>query len=156
MKIRIEKKNGESVFKTITPRTRLKFSIGVITVNFVLGVVGMLLGADLTALGVFLAMANMPLYTYVLGESFSPTKIPDSYYNQAHSGSGGLSGLLNQTHEQSPNTPTPSVTETPQQKPPTSSVTETPQQKPDEFNNPNYPQNNNPLPIVQKPDSELG
>lgn len=47
-----------------------------------LGIIAMFLGSDLTALGVFLAMANMPLYTYILGESLAPTKIPDSYYEQ--------------------------------------------------------------------------
>jgi hypothetical protein len=136
LKIRIEKKNGDPMWKN--PRTRLRFSIGVIIANFVLGIVGMLLGADLTALGVFLGLANAPLYAYVLGESFAPTKIPDSYYNQ------GLSGILNQGQGQGINISTvPSV------------VTET-QQKPDEFNNPNYPQSNIPLPIVQKPDNELG
>ncbi len=92
--VKIVNKKGEPLFKTITPRTRLKFSIAVICVNFILGIIGMLLGADLTALGVFLAMSNAPLYVYVLGESFSPTKIPDSYYQQQHGGAGGLGTII--------------------------------------------------------------
>jgi len=92
--VKIVNKKGEPLFKTITPRTRLKFSVAVIIVNFVLGIIGMILGADLTALGVFLAMSNTPLYVYVLGESLKPTQIPDSYYQQQHGGAGGLGTII--------------------------------------------------------------
>lgn len=88
--VKIVNKKGDPLFKTITPRTRLKFSIAVIIANFILGIMGMFLGSDLTALGVFLAMSNAPLYVYVLGESLKPTRIPESYYHQLHGGAGGL------------------------------------------------------------------
>jgi hypothetical protein len=88
-----EKKEKKSLFKS--PRTRLKFSVWVIIANFVLGMIGMLLGADLTALGVFLAMSNAPLYVYVLGDSFRPSAVPDKYFEQPHSGAGGLGGIIN-------------------------------------------------------------
>ena len=92
--VKLVKKNGEPVFKTLTPRTRLKFSIAVIIINFIMGIIGMILGTDLTALGVFLAMSNSPLYVYVIGQSFAPTTIPKEYYEQAHGGSGGLGNIV--------------------------------------------------------------
>jgi len=92
--ISIRKKNGDPVWKTITSRTRLKFSIAVIVANFILGIIAMLLGSDLTELGIFLAMSNSPLYVYVLGESLRPTKLPESYFNQQHGGSGGLGTII--------------------------------------------------------------
>lgn len=82
-------------FKTITPRTRLKFSIIVTIANFIMGIIGMILGTDLTALGVFLTMANTPLFAYILGQSLNPTKIPDEYFKQPHGGSGGLGNIVN-------------------------------------------------------------
>jgi len=97
MKVKILKKNGEPMWKN--QRTRLKFSIGVIIANFIAGIIGMLLGADLTALGVFLSMANAPLYVYVLGQSFAPSKIPDQYFDQAHTGSGGLGTIVKYDNE---------------------------------------------------------
>jgi hypothetical protein len=57
--------------------TRLRFSVWVIIANFILGILGMILGADLTALGIFLAMSNSPLYAYVLGRSFRPSSYTD-------------------------------------------------------------------------------
>ena len=92
MKVKVLKKNGEPMWKN--QRTRLKFSICVIIANFLIGIIGMILGADLTSLGVFLSMANAPLYVYVLGQSFAPSKIPDEYFGQAHSGSGGLGTIV--------------------------------------------------------------
>lgn len=145
MKLKIEKKNGDPLFKTIAPRTRLKFSIVVIIANFIIGIIGMILGADLTALGVFLAMANMPLYTYVLGQSFAPTKVPDSYYSQPHGGAGGLGTIVNNQTNSWGSTSTT-----------TNSWGNYQTQKPDEFNNPNFPQTNTPLQTVQKPASDIG
>jgi len=88
---------NESLFKD--PSTRLRFSIWVIIANFILGIIGMLVGTDLTALGVFLALSNSPLYVYVLGRSFRPSQIPDQYYNQPHTGSGGLGDILNKDND---------------------------------------------------------
>jgi hypothetical protein len=137
MKIKLEKSNGEPLFKTITPRTRLKFSICVIIANFLMGVIGILLGTDLTALGVFLAMANAPLYAYVLGQSFSPTKIPDTYFNQPHNGSGGLNNKLGDINE-------------------IDNSDKIEMQKPDDYNNQNFPQSEKNIPITTKPESEIG
>jgi len=91
----VRNKNGDPVWKTITPRTRLKFSIAVIVANFILGIIGMILGADLTALGVFLSLSNAPLYVYVLGESLRPTPVPEAFYRQPHGGSGGIGTIVN-------------------------------------------------------------
>lgn len=145
MKIKIEKSNGESMWKN--SRTRLKFSVWVIIANFILGIVGMILGADLTALGVFLGLANAPLYAYVLGASFSPSKIPDQYFNQSHGGAGGLGTILNNNGNNQNSMPS---VQTPIETP------VIPIQKPDEFNNQNLPQTNIPLQTVTKPASEIG
>jgi len=56
---------------------RLRFSVWVIVANFAIGVLGILKGADLQALGVFLALSNAPLYAYVLGDSFRPSNLTD-------------------------------------------------------------------------------
>lgn len=75
--------------------TRLRFSVYVIIANFIAGIIGMVLGTDLTALGVFLSLSNTPLYVYVLGRTLRASSIPDDYYKQPHSGSGGLGTILN-------------------------------------------------------------
>lgn len=87
------KQKNDSLFSN--PSTRLRFSIWVIIANFLAGVIGMVLGTDLTALGVFLSLSNAPLYVYVLGRSFRPSQVPDQYYNQPHTGSGGLGDIIN-------------------------------------------------------------
>ena len=56
---------------------RIRFSVWVIVANFAIGVLGILKGADLQALGVFLALSNAPLYAYVLGDSFRPSNLTD-------------------------------------------------------------------------------
>ena len=38
MKVKLQKNNGEPLFKTLAPRTRLKFCIAVIIINFILGI----------------------------------------------------------------------------------------------------------------------
>lgn len=82
------KKTSNSLIKNES--TRLRFSIWVIIANYIVGIIGIIAGSDLTALGVFLSLCNTPLYVYVLGASFRPAKIPNEYYNQQHSGSGGI------------------------------------------------------------------
>ena len=52
---------------------RLRFTIAIIVLNFLIGLYGISQGADLTALGTFLALANTPLYVYILGDSFRPS-----------------------------------------------------------------------------------
>jgi hypothetical protein len=54
---------------------RFKFSIWVIVANFMIGMFGIWHGADLTALGVFLALSNTPLYAFVLGDTFRPSDV---------------------------------------------------------------------------------
>jgi len=127
--------------------TRLRFSVWVIIANFILGVIGMALGADLTALGVFLAMSNAPLYAYVLGRSFRAATVPRGYYNQPHGGAGGLGQII---HGEQGNGQWGNTTYT-------SSWGTTPSQQPDEFNNPNYPQTNTDLATTNnKPQEEIG
>ena len=149
--MKIVRSNGKPILSNKSllkhPSTRLRFSIFVIIANFALGIVGMLLGSDLTALGVFLAMANVPLYTYVLGDSFRPNKVPDSYFEQEHSGSGGLGTIL-QVEDKNINK-TDNSTETDNQ-----NITMT--QIPDEFNNQNAPQTGNVSILKKKPNSEIG
>jgi hypothetical protein len=79
---------GDSLLKNDS--TRLRFSVWVIIANFILGIIGMFVGTDLTALGVFLSLSNAPLYVYVLGRSFRGATVPDDYYKQPHGGSGGI------------------------------------------------------------------
>ena len=77
------------------PSTRLRFSIWVIIANFILGIIGMILGSDLTALGVFISLCNTPLYAYILGRTFRGSQIPESYFQQPKTGSGGLGTIIN-------------------------------------------------------------
>ena len=60
---------------TLPKSKRLRFSIAVIVANFVIGIIGIIKGADLTALGTFLALCNTPLYAYILGDSFRPSNL---------------------------------------------------------------------------------
>lgn len=93
------KKKKDSLLKNDS--TRLRFSVWVMIANFIMGIVGMIVGADLTALGVFLAMSNTPLYAYILGRTFRGATIPDDYYRQPHSGSGGIVNRNNDDEEDS-------------------------------------------------------
>ena len=52
---------------------RLRFTIAIIVVNFLIGIYGISQGADLTELGTFLALSNTPLYVYILGDSYRPS-----------------------------------------------------------------------------------
>ena len=53
---------------------RLRITIAGLIANFLIGGFGIYHGADLSALGTFLALANSPLYVYILGDSFRPSK----------------------------------------------------------------------------------
>jgi hypothetical protein len=57
---------------------RLRFSVIVIAANFILGIVGIIQATDLAALGTFLALANTPLYAYVLGDTIRKSDETDS------------------------------------------------------------------------------
>lgn len=85
--------NDGSLIKN--PSTRLRFSVYVIIANFLAGIIGMVLGTDLTALGVFLSLSNSPLYVYVLGRTLRSSSVPKEYYNQPHTGSGGIGDIIN-------------------------------------------------------------
>lgn len=148
--MKLVRKNGDPVWtdKSLikNPSTRLRFSIWVIIANFILGVIGMLLGADLTALGVFLGLANAPLYAYILGSSFKPSVVPEKYFEQQHGGAGGLGTII---HSDGSSQNTSISTQS------WGSSTQT--QKPDEFNNPTYSsQSTVPLPTIIKPEAEIG
>ena len=56
---------------------RLRFSMAVIIINFIMGVAGMYFRTDLSKLGVFLMMSNSPLYVYILGDSYRPSNLKD-------------------------------------------------------------------------------
>jgi len=58
---------------------RLIFSIVIIAINFMFGIYGIYFKTDLSDLGSFLAMVNAPLYVYVFGESYRPSK---KHYNE--------------------------------------------------------------------------
>ncbi len=62
---------------TLPKSKRLRFSIAVIIANFAIGIFGIIKGADLSALGTFLALSNTPLYAYILGDSFRPSNLKD-------------------------------------------------------------------------------
>lgn len=152
MKLKLENKNGDPLFKTIAPRTRLKFSIAVIIANFIIGIIGIILGSDLTAIGVFLSLCNTPLYVYVLGESLKPTPIGDAYFSQQHGGAGGLGTIYNPNNQSGNQWSGGNQYSENQYSENQIPIT----QKPDEFNNQNFPQTNIPLQTVTKPASEIG
>lgn len=58
----------------ISKSKRLWFSIAALVANILLVLIGIFNGADLTALGTCLALINTPLYSYIFGESFRPSK----------------------------------------------------------------------------------
>jgi len=87
-----KKNDSNSLLKNNS--TRLRFSVWVIIANYVIGIIGMLIGTDLTALGVFLGLSNTPLYAYILGRSFRGSSIPEQYYSQSHTGSGGITSII--------------------------------------------------------------
>ncbi len=91
----VEGKKEDSLSLLKNRSTRLRFSVYVIIANFIAGIIGMIVGTDLTALGVFLSLSNSPLYVYILGRTLRPSSIPNEYYSQQHSGSGGLGTILN-------------------------------------------------------------
>jgi len=53
---------------------RFRITIGALIANFVIGAFGVYHSADLVGLGTFLVMANAPLYVYIMGDSFRPSK----------------------------------------------------------------------------------
>lgn len=57
----------------IAASKRLRFSIAVIIVNFLIGGFGIYHVADLSDLGMFLALSNSPLYVYILGDTVRPS-----------------------------------------------------------------------------------
>lgn len=62
---------------TVPKSKRLRFAIWVIVVNFLMGGFGIYHGADLQALGMFLALSNAPLYVYILGDTNRPSNLTD-------------------------------------------------------------------------------
>lgn len=65
-----------SAIKKIIPekQKRLKVAIVAMIVNYLLFLYGISEGADLSDLGNGLAMTNVPLMVWILGETYRPTK----------------------------------------------------------------------------------
>ena len=53
---------------------RLRFTIAGFVLNFITVGVGMYFKTELVSLGTCLMMVNTPLYAYILGESWNPSK----------------------------------------------------------------------------------
>lgn len=146
---KLVKNNGDPILSNNSlmknDSTRLRFSIWVIIANFIMGTVGMILGSDLTALGVFISLCNTPLYAYILGRTFRGADVPKEYYNQSHGGAGGLGNIIN--YNGSPNN---SVSDT----------SSTQQSSNDEYNIPpklaDRTTKPKPVVVVNKPEDEIG
>ena len=65
-----------SIIKTILPekQKRMKIALVCMAVNYLLFVYGIYKNSDLTSLGTGLALVNVPLMTWILGESIRPTR----------------------------------------------------------------------------------
>ena len=70
-----KKIGGESLLNNSS--TRLRFSVWVIIANFAIGILGIILKADMNSLGVFLSLSNTPLCAYILGRSFRGSTLPE-------------------------------------------------------------------------------
>lgn len=58
---------------------RFKFSVIMLTFNYLAYVVAILLDAHMYNVAVFLSSVNTPLFAYVLGDSFRPVKVDEKY-----------------------------------------------------------------------------
>lgn len=58
----------------MTKNKRLKIVLTALTINFLTVWAGMHFGTDLIALGTCLMMINSPLFVYILGETYRPSK----------------------------------------------------------------------------------
>ena len=58
----------------MTGRTRLKMCVAAFVINSVIFLTGMIMKADLTALGAGLSMVNVPVISYVVGETKRESK----------------------------------------------------------------------------------
>ena len=61
-------------FATMSKSKRFRLTILVLAMNFAIFVYGIYKGADLSSLGTGLSLLNAPLYAYILGESYRPSK----------------------------------------------------------------------------------
>jgi|TARA_R100001530_G_scaffold17055_1_gene14833 hypothetical protein len=52
---------------------RFWITIGALVVNFTIGIIGVYNDSDILALGEYLALANTPLFMYILGDSYRPS-----------------------------------------------------------------------------------
>jgi hypothetical protein len=56
------------------PRSkRFWITVGGLSINFSIGILGVFYDADILELGEFLALANTPLFMYILGDSYRPS-----------------------------------------------------------------------------------
>jgi hypothetical protein len=70
----VDKKRIGAAKMKIPNSKRLRFASIAVGVNIGVFLFGIYYGADLTALGTGLSMANMPVYVYILGDSFRPSE----------------------------------------------------------------------------------
>jgi hypothetical protein len=54
---------------------RLRFAIYTFHVYIILGIFGVIMGANLADLGVFCSTTSIPLIAYILGDSYRPSKL---------------------------------------------------------------------------------
>ena len=79
------KRSMKNIMSRFLPekQKRMKIAIGAMVVNYILFLYGMYKGTDLTSLGTGLTMVNIPLMTWILGESIRPTmKIENELGNE--------------------------------------------------------------------------
>lgn len=61
--------------KIQVPRTkRFRVAVSALGINFAIFILGIFKGVDLSELGVGLAALNAPIYMYILGETYRPSK----------------------------------------------------------------------------------
>lgn len=65
------------LLERITPNShsRLKITLGCLIANYIIVLIGMFKGVDLSDLGIGLAALNGPLYVYIYGQSVRPSKL---------------------------------------------------------------------------------
>ena len=62
---------------TLPNSKRLRITMAGLLMNYIMFVIAMWRGADMSDLGAGLALLNSPLYVYIIGESWTPSKKED-------------------------------------------------------------------------------
>lgn len=58
--------------------SRMKITIGCLIANYIIIMIGIFEGVDLSDLGIGLAALNAPLYVYVYGQSVRPSRLENT------------------------------------------------------------------------------